>query len=270
MSRQQSSIRLASFADPVRWLGPLSRAAYERRFAGNRDENLFRGIFASADAAAASAPPTRPLGYDNADAASMYGIRTRPDTHDYPALFWLGRAIADGALRVFDVGGHVGVKYYAFRDALRYPPQLRWTVCDVPAVVENGRRIARERGVDAQLGFTGDHDALDGCDVLFASGVLQYLPMSLPEWLQRLRSPPRRIVVNQSPLHPEREFFTLNSIGTGFCPYRVIHEASLVRGLGELGYRVADRWTNTGKSLRIPFEDGYDVPDYRGLYAVRD
>lgn len=246
------------------------RAAYDRRFAQNRDQNLFRGVFATAEEAARSAPRNRPIGYDTVEAAAMYRIPARPDTHDYPALFWLSRAIADGARTVFDIGGHVGIKFYAFRDALRYPADLRWTVCDVPAVVEAGRRIAIERGVAGQLGFTVDHDAVCGVDVLFASGVLQYLPQTLPDWLARLSVPPRQIVVNTAPLHPEREFFTLNSIGTGFCPYRVMHEAALVAGLARLGYRALDRWTNAGKGLVIPFESGYDVPDYRGLTLIRD
>jgi putative methyltransferase (TIGR04325 family) len=149
------------------------------------------------------------------------------------------------------------------------PAGLAWTVCDVPAVVEAGRRIAGERGADAQLRFTSDYGALSGQQVLYASGALQYLPMTLPEWIRGLIEPPPHVVLNTTPLHAQRGFFTLNSIGAGFCPYRVIHDATLVRELDTLGYKVVDRWSNPGKRLEIPFETGYGVPEYRGMYLRR-
>lgn len=247
----------------------LRRRAYDRRFAANRGENLFRGVFPSAEAALASAPASRPLGYDNEEAATMYAPRRRPETYDYPAMFWLDRAIRAGARRIFDVGGHVGLHYYAFRDCLDYPVDLHWTVCDVTAVVDRGRRIAEERGVSAQLAFTDDYAALDGADLLLASGSLQYLPMTLADWLRGVSRPPPRIVVNTTPMHPAKDFYTLNSIGTAFCPYRVVHEAGFVKALDSLGYRATDRWANPGKGLHIPFQEGHDVPAYRGAYFER-
>jgi putative methyltransferase (TIGR04325 family) len=70
-------------------------------------------------------------------------------------------------------------------------------------------------------------------------------------------------------MHHSKGFYTLNSIGTAFCPYRVVHEASFVKDLDALGYRATDRWANPGKGLHLPFEDGYDVPAYRGGYFER-
>ncbi len=246
------------------------RAEFDRRFEANHArENLFRGVFETADAARAAIPREAPVGYDNAESAGLYAIRSRPDAYDYAPMFWLKRAIDEGARRIFDVGGHVGLKWYAFRDAIGYPPDLRWTVCDVPAVIDEGARIARERGVDAQLRFTGDYADLAGCDVLFASGALQYLPMSLGDWLRGLPAMPSRIVLNTTPLHPDREFFTVNSTGAAFCPYRVMREGALVGALRGLGFKAVDRWVNVGKTLTIPFEDGYDLPEYRGMYLVR-
>jgi putative methyltransferase (TIGR04325 family) len=248
----------------------MLRPIHERRFERNRSENLFCGVYESMEAAAAARPVTRPLGYDNDESATLYAPVNRPESHDYPAMFWLGRAMAEGARAVFDVGGHVGLKFYAFREILGFDDALSWTVCDVPAVVRQGRTIAAERKVSGQLRFTDDYGALSGHDLLFASGSLQYLPMTLGDWLRGVIRPPHRILINTTPLHHDRSFFTLNSIGTACCPYRVMHEASLVRQLDAIGYRVVDRWFNVGKSLRLPLEDGYDVEAYRGLYLVRD
>jgi hypothetical protein len=69
--------------------------------------------------------------------------------YDYPGLFWLGRSIDAGLTRVFDLGGHIGIKYYAFRRVLSYPDSLRWTVCDVPSVVEQRPRLAAQREATA-------------------------------------------------------------------------------------------------------------------------
>src|SRR5438477_12426004 len=73
-----------------------------RRFEQNAQDNLFLGVFDSFEAAAASAPPTRPLGYDNPDSASLYLRRLRIDEHDYPALFWLSLSLSEGMRSVAD------------------------------------------------------------------------------------------------------------------------------------------------------------------------
>jgi len=58
-------------------------ALFERRFARETPEtNLYRGIFPTFAEAQASAPHTRPVGYDNAGAAELYRERTR---RVYPA-----------------------------------------------------------------------------------------------------------------------------------------------------------------------------------------
>ena len=117
-------------------LGQLRRQRAEAAFANNTDANLFRGVYPSFDAAQASAPPTRPLGYDNADAAGMYLERIkRIYPSDYPVIFWLQKLFAQAQSSVFDLGGHIGIGYYGYQRYLDYPPGLRWTVSDVPAVM---------------------------------------------------------------------------------------------------------------------------------------
>ena len=76
-----------------RLLRPLLERHYEARFAANEDQNLFRGVFDSFEAARASAPASRPVGYDNPAPAKMYRDRfTRVFTNDYPMMMWLERA----------------------------------------------------------------------------------------------------------------------------------------------------------------------------------
>lgn len=242
----------------------LAMRRYRRRFANNVDANMFLGVFDSFEAAANSAPAVRPLGYDNDASANLaYSPDIKP--RDYPAVFWLEKAIASGLSTVFDLGGHVGVRYYGYRRLIDFPSTLRWTVCDVPAVAARGRELAAGRAPHGQLTFTSDYQAAADHEILFASGSLQYLPMSLAELLAGLPRKPRRLVINTTPIHASRSFFTLNSIGTAFCAYRVQSRDGFIGELRALGYVKLDEWENTGKAMTLPYTDGYDVPHYSGF-----
>lgn len=239
------------------------QAAYQRRFLANREANLFMGSFPSFAAAEAGAPASHAVGYDHAEAAqALYSHQVHFD--DYPALFWIGRSLDEGLRSVFDLGGHVGIKYYAFRRLLNYPADLRWTVCDVPHVAQAGRELAAQRDSTPPLSFCTEAQDASGCDLLYASGSLQYLATTLRELLAALPAPPRRIVLNTTAVHPERTLYTLNSIGVAVCPYRIQHHSQLLDQLTDAGYRRRDSWRNEGKPIAVPFVTGGDQPYYAG------
>ena len=243
----------------------LVESSYLKAFVQNRDQNLFHGVFDSFEAAAARAAIYGNSGYNNEASASLYLDYMRVDAHDYPAMRWLERSFREGMRSVFDVGGSIGIKYYAFAKTLPLPGDVIWTVEDVPAVVLKGKALALERGVAQNLRFTDHMLAGDGAQVLFASGSLQYLPrllsVDLADWSMR----PRRIIVNITPIHSTREFFTVNSIGTAFCAYRVQTQSSLVRQLMSLGYTMKDNWINRGKEMRLPLDPDLSLDHYRGF-----
>jgi putative methyltransferase (TIGR04325 family) len=230
-----------------------------------RDAHLFWGAYHSWDDAAAAAASYGRSGYDNPESAELYRHLRRIDAYDYPSLYWLTRSFIDGRRSVFDVGGSIGVKFYAFKDLLDRYPDVRWHVTDVPAAVALGRQLAAESGVTSRLSFADAFAQGEGCDVLFASGVLQYLPQTLPALLASWRTLPARLLINTTAIHPQREYFTVNNIGTAFCPYRVQTQAALIRGLSALGYRLRESWTHPGKPLTLPFEAGLSLDSYRGF-----
>lgn len=243
----------------------LRRASAERNFANNLRSNLFRGVFDTAQAALASAPPTRPLSYDNEGSANLYLERLQIDDYDYPSMFWLKQSFDEGMTSLVDVGGSIGIKYFAFGELMSYPSNLLWRVIDMPAVAERGREFAASRGAPAALQFSGDIADADGVDIIYASGVLQYLPQTLAEIVAGLTRKPRRIIVNTAAIHPSKSFFTLNSIGTAFCAYRVQSRDEFVAGVIAQGYTLRHEWRNIGKPLRLPFEPGHSLEDYAGF-----
>lgn len=246
-------------------VGPMVRRQALEDFIANRDQNLFHGVYGSWDEAVRAAEGHGRAGYDNSDSAQLYNHRTRMDPHDYPSLYWLTRSLGEGMRGVFDVGGAIGIKFMAFREPLSSWPDLDWCVQDVPAMVAHGRKLAQERGDQGRLRFTDRFDDGQGLDVLFASGVLQYLPQTLGEMLSGWQRLPKRIVINTAAIHPQHAFFTVNSLGTAFCPYRVQTQASLVRGLSALGYKLRESWINPDKPMLIPFDPEHSLRHYSGF-----
>jgi putative methyltransferase (TIGR04325 family) len=255
-------------------VSPLRRMRirrYERYFAEGKPFLAHRGIYTSYAEAAASAPSTQPVGYDNDAAPVVHDFRIRHVwPSDYPALFWLGRSFLDRCKRVFDLGGNVGVSYYSFERFIPYPADLRWLVCDVPSTVKEGRQLAEERDPHGRLTFTTSADEGTGFDLWLACGVLQYLPQPLHEILGGLAEKPPRLLVNSVALHPERSFFTLQNIeGNVFVPYRVSKRDEFVAGLEALGYQVVDRWDVVEKRCTIPFAPEHSVDRFQGFYLER-
>ncbi len=244
------------------------RRRHEQRFR-ERLGHAFSGVYPTFAAAAAAVPEGLPGDYDNEAAAGMYVDRLQVDDHDRPALFWLLEALAAGARRICDLGGSTGIKYYAFTPLLTpfLAPgsAVNWHVIEVPAAAELGARIAAQRGVGQQLTFGSEVAAASGCDVLFVSGALQYLPQSLGQILGALADKPRRVLINTTPIHASRSYFTLNNIGTACCPYRVTARDEFVEEVRSQGYLLRDHWQNLGKRLDLPFEAGLTIEHYSGF-----
>jgi len=249
----------------------LRQWRYDRRFAKAEWVNLFHGVYSTASAATAAIPPTKPAGYDHDAPAAMYEERTRQIyVSDYPVLFWLSRLLTEQCSRVFDIGGHIGVGYYAYQSYLQYPSALRWRVSDVPAVARRGSELAKTMDPSGHLSFTSELNEADGFDILFASGSIQYLPLTLGQLLANLKSKPRYVLVNLLPLHAGETYFTVQNIGTAFCTYRVESHAAFVSGIVAAGYRLRDGWENLDKRCTIPFQAAhYSLDRYHGFCFER-
>ena len=262
------------------WLAPglraFAQARYRRRFRqAFGDDNQYFGVYDSHAAAQAEAgrlsTAQLPASYDLDAAGRAY--RDRLDdiqASDYPLVYWLERLFARGARRVFDLGGNVGVSYYAFARYLGYPQDLRWTVHDLPRVMGIGRKWAQARDSAGKLAFADGETDADGAHILLSTGVLQYLPYTLPDLLDRLSRPPPRVLLNLTPMHATREYFTLQNMGFAVCPYRITSAENLVAQMQARGYRVVDRWFSRERHLRIPFHPDAGIEGYSGFFFSRE
>ena len=240
---------------------------YEAHFAAHSGYNIYRGVYSSYEQALSSAPISKPTGYDNADSATIYLDRAeRLAPSDYPVLFWLQKLWLAGCASVFDLGGNVGVSYRAYRRLATFPASLRWVVHDVPTIVTLGRQWVSEHDPHGHLSFADDPAEASGMDVLLANGALQFLPYELDQLLKTLNERPRHLLLNRLPLHARESFYTLQSTGFAFCPYRVSSEARFVGSLAALDYTVIDRWQVTELCCRIPFAPEYTVDSYQGFF----
>ena len=260
--------RIARNAWRVPVLGRILAWDYARSFA-RMPPNRFHGVHASFAAAERAIPAGARVGYDHAELGGMYRLRMEKACQsDYAVLYWLQRLV-DAGTRLFDFGGHVGVSYHGWKRYLGYPPGLRWRVYDVPAIVAEGRALARERD-STGLEFTDQLADGADCNVLLAAGALQYVDHGVPELLERIGTRPRHLLVNKMPLYDGETFVTVQSTGRAFHPYRICNRDEFVRGITALGYRVVDDWSNREQYCRIPFTRGRDIDAYSGYYFVRE
>ncbi len=243
---------------------------YDKDFAHHAGHNTYRGVFKSYADAQVSAPPNKPLSYDNAPSATLYVERMRRMlSSDYPVVLWLQVLFERGASQVLDVGGNIGNSYYAYERYLNYPKNLQWMVHDLPAVHQVGRAQAAEHDHRRQLMFVDDLGQVSSQDILLANGALQFLPVSLRQLVSGLSELPPHLIVNRIPIHPSKSFFTLQSIGTAYCPYRVQSEQDFLGEVTALGYELVDRWPVPDLACVIPFEPAFSFSGYQGFYFKR-
>lgn len=242
-------------------------AALIRRIVMSRTPvNGCRGVFDNFAAAASAAPKGIAVGYDAAETGAWYReLMDRVHHDDYPLLYWFEKTLESGR-RVVEIGGHVGVAYYAFSKWIDYPADMRWTIVDVPSVTREGERLAKERG-QTQLTFTNEFtDALWPTDVLIASGSLQYVPGALlPDRVRAMTVRPRHILIHKTPVVAGAGYVTLQYIGPAWCPYRIFGYGELVQPLIDLGYELVDTWAKD-RSIDIPGRPELRVDHYCGYY----
>ncbi|HEY9637600.1 MAG TPA: methyltransferase, TIGR04325 family [Coleofasciculaceae cyanobacterium] len=242
---------------------------YERLFAGDC-YGCFRGVYETFEEAIRSAPKTKSIGYDNSELAQDYQqdveLETTVQSYDYPVLLWLNSIFTINPinLSIFDFGGNVGIHFYSYEKYIKYPANLRWIVCDVPAIVQAGKELA-ERRHRSELIFTGKFEEASGKDVFLASGSIQYVE-NLSLSISSLPEKPKHLLINRLPLYDGFQFVTLQNGGNVFYPSYIFNKTNFLDSLNKIGYEMVDIWEDRVDGCFIPFHPDKSCPFYYGLY----
>jgi putative methyltransferase (TIGR04325 family) len=224
-----------------------------------------RGVYASFENARRVIPRSRSVGFDNRESAQLYLHeldRTKPS--DYAAFFWM-RPILPEIRYIFDFGGNKGWSFYSFQKYLQFPPDLRWTICDLPEIVSAGREVARARGA-RNLEFTTEFAVAEGCELFFSSGALQFVDCDLADLLRNLKVLPRHVLINRVPLSDLPTYYTIHDTGAACSPYRIANRASFVSSIEALGYRKVDEWPCAESWCKVRLRPSLGVKCYSGYY----
>jgi putative methyltransferase (TIGR04325 family) len=182
---------------------------------------------------------------------------------DYPILLWLKTAFTDSS-KLFDLGGNVGLGYYAYKDFLSYPDNLKWLICEIPEIAKAGKKIANKKGAN-NLSFTTNFSEAEGSEIFLSCGTLQYLEPTLPELIEPLQKKPRHLLIQNVPFYTGETFTTIQNIGYACCPYKIQNRSEFINALTSIDYELVDSW-KIQRSCSIPFHPECHIPNYHGFY----
>lgn len=189
-------------------------------------------------------------------------------SYDYPVMFWLNQALNQGAVSVLDIGGSVGVHFYAYQKMMTYPPSLTWLVYEVPAIAEFGKEIAERKAIP-NLFFTESLEPQGiEADIWMAAGAIHYINNARPgALLAKSKSRPRHVILNKLPLYDGEDFVSTQNIGEhSFAPHYVYNRQRFIDEIVATGYNLVDSWQTPEREFHL-----FGYPDksfgvYSGLY----
>jgi putative methyltransferase (TIGR04325 family) len=267
--------RLVLASEPFRsMLAGVERLPLGRTTLTRLSQN--RGVFLSFAEAWSAAQSGTHGGHDHPDAVKLHlELSTELRPSDYAVLFWLSRFGLNKNLRIFDFGGNAGNLYYSYSPYLeaqgkRGVGEIEWTVFDLPAVIESGRKLATERMaselrfVDSPAGITEQH-------VLLVSGAFHYWEKSVQAFLEQFSQRPAHILLNRTPVHDKQSsFITVQRTSSYAVPCLVRNVSEMMADFSSMDYTMIDRWPCLELSLKLPLYPDRSLPYYSGFCFRRD
>ena len=208
-------------------------------------------------ASALSAAGTAPSYDDESIVDVSFDVMCKRTAWDYPVIFWLSQILPLHS-DVLDVGGHLGTKFIAFLPLLDCS-NINWTVYELPATVRVALARQQTGALPSEIEFIDDLGKAGQTEVLLASGLLQYLDISIAQLLGSLRNRPKFMILNKVALSDLPSRYTLERIGTARVPYQIRNKQKFEQELHDLKYRIVDDW-------RIPSLD-HEIPTHPWLTA---
>lgn len=247
--------QIVQFARSVYWYSRFPGACY----------GCYRGIFETFEQAIAAAPKNRKIGYNDPELAKEYqmSLGKAVGSYDYPILFWL-RDLLKEDCTLFDFGGNVGTHFYSYEKYISYPKNLKWVVCDLPAIVEAGKELAKQEN-RTELSFTTKFEVAENANIFMASGSIQYV-QSISNSLSTLQSKPKYLLINRLPLCQGKTFVTLQNGGLVFYPLYVFNRQAFIDNICQIGYELIDIWQDRSEPCSVPFHEEFSSMVFHGFY----
>jgi putative methyltransferase (TIGR04325 family) len=77
------------------------------------------------------------------------------------------------------------------------------------------------------------------------------------------------VILNTTAFTDEPAFYTLNSIGTAFCPYKIQNVSKFTSEMEATGYTLIEQWENPGRACAVPFQNQRGAFKYLGMLFQR-
>jgi putative methyltransferase (TIGR04325 family) len=242
-----------------------------RQFLSRDGDGAHFGVFDSFKAARAWLPNSPDL--DDSALSEYVDVRSKKAfPYDYSFMWWLDRALRDGASSVLDIGGSVGLHYYANCRYFRMPDAPTWRAVEVPSTVLTGKHLAARNAASAlSLSESLDESIGTPCeDVWISVDAIHYFEDARPDQLlKKCTRRPQHILLSQLPLYNGEDFVTMQKIGEGaFTPVHVYNRARFIQDIKALGYTLWDRWAVQDRSMDLRGYPDRSFPSFTGLYFV--
>ena len=221
----------------------------------------YRRSFRTLDEAERAVRPYAKGGHENPSRLELSRV-AKPS--DYAAFYYL-RDRMPYIKRIFDLGGSVGNLYYCYSDYLPLGPDSIWTVYDLPENIRLGQAMASDRNV-YNLQFTYDLQKAGGVDLLIASGSLHYFDKPLPELVENIKTRPRYILINRTPLTEGPELAVVQDAGNIRVACKLYNRSKLIADFRRLGYGVVGEWKAAELGLTVVDRPSSSLSAYTGLW----
>ena len=229
------------------------------------DRQICDGVFRTFTEALEAVPKERKVSFDHPEMAThLEDMAEHVLVSDYAIAFWLHPLLRERSM-IFELGGNVGVTYYALRQIISFPTDLKWLVCDLPEINRRGVQLANQRNC-VSLSFSDRYEDAEGCDAFLAFGTLQYVDTDLASILAMLKRKPTHLLINRTPLVEGDSYVTLQNLGPVVCAYRVFNRQEFIASLSRLGYQTIDQWECPESYCRVRYHPETTVKSYTGLY----
>jgi putative methyltransferase (TIGR04325 family) len=260
--------RLVSGARRLPYIGDA--IIYHRDF--KRVITSVKGVFGSYREARDHLPSA--MGYDQSlildvdDVPALTASRQDNTLRNYdePIVNFISDKISRNTA-VFNVGGNVGIEYYAYKARIPAIANTDWTICEIESVVERGTALARTRQ-EHNLQFTTDVSRGDGANIFLCVGTAQYLTEPVWVTLQRYKSLPKYVVLGYFPAGIMPRFYTVQNIGYSYAPYCIFSLSEVRESFEMLGYSLAVEWS-TARPVRVPFHASRSISHFYTLIFSR-